>query len=76
MLRYEGDVEDIDFNDTTTISIEGAGEDFQGVEVDTSRNPIRRGNHIFIPVCIYKKATTGEWTIIIETEKVVSHDSS
>jgi hypothetical protein len=52
----------------SAITIEGPSENAQGVEVDGGRNSFKMGNIIFIPVCLGKDASVGQWKIKIKTE--------
>jgi hypothetical protein len=59
------------FNDAShTIEIENMENDFQGVEIDPHRNPLHHNNFIFIPLCIWKNATVGQYKIIIRSYPV------
>ena len=51
----------------STITIEGSQENWQGVEVDGRRNSFKVGNIIFVPICIGKDATAGQWQVKIKT---------
>jgi hypothetical protein len=47
-------------------SIEVAGA--QGVTIDTRIKAFSFGNLIFIPVCVERGASTGQWNITIKTD--------
>ena len=47
-------------------SIEVAGA--QGVIIDTRKKAFSFGNLIFIPVCVERGASTGQWNITIKTD--------
>ncbi len=40
----------------------------QGVTSDTRRTAFSFGNLIFIPVCVGRGASTGQWNLIIKTD--------
>ena len=60
---------DSQFNrDTSTIEITGAEAGAQGVSLDTKRNAFKFAGFIFVPVCVERGATTGQWDITIKTD--------
>ena len=60
---------DSQFNrDTSTIEITGAEAGAQGVSLDTKRNAFKFAGFIFVPVCVERGATTGQWNITIKTD--------
>lgn len=73
VLFYAGD---ININESvTTVTIEGDDSDFHGVERDTSRPCYQLFNYIFVPVYIYRDATAGQWTIVIQAKEKDSLDT-
>lgn len=65
LTDYTGD---INFDSpATTIEIAGSDSEFYGVEFDTGKKCIKIGSFILVPVCISSDATSGDWTIIIQT---------
>ena len=61
--------EDHHFDSTESlIWVEGASTDFSGVEVDQEKSAFKVWRFIFIPLWIEEWATTGRWTVQIETE--------
>ncbi len=72
IMKYD---EDIDLSNTT-ITIESSDNNYHGVEIDDTRNPVKMGTLIFIPVCIWKDATSGEWTVVIETGMADSYNAA
>ena len=60
---------DSQFNrDTSTIEITGAEAGAQGVSLNTKRNAFKFAGFIFVPVCVERGATTGQWNITIKTD--------
>ena len=46
----------------------GAAAGTQGVTSDTRKQAFSFGNLIFIPVCVERGASTGQWNITIKTD--------
>jgi hypothetical protein len=60
---------DSQFNrDASIIEITGAEAGAQGVSLDTKRNAFKFAGFIFVPVCVERGATTGQWNITIKTD--------
>jgi len=53
--------------DTSIIEITGAEAGSQGVSLDTKRNAFKFAGFIFVPICVERGATTGQWNITIKT---------
>jgi hypothetical protein len=65
MLTSEGN----HFNATQSrIEAVGPGEGARGVKIGSQSNAFSLDNILFIPVCIERGATTGQWSIRIETD--------
>ncbi|MEI6125901.1 MAG: carboxypeptidase-like regulatory domain-containing protein [Pseudomonadota bacterium] len=54
------------------ITITGAGKSYEGIDLDVSRNVIKIGILIFVPVCVESDATPGQWSVEIATDTVVA----
>jgi hypothetical protein len=52
----------------SSIEVTGDGAEAQGVTSDTRKQAFSFGNLIFIPVCVERGASTGQWNITIKTE--------
>lgn len=57
---------------TSVVRIIGAGTNYQGVNLDVSRNTFKIGMYIFVPVCIEQDASPGQWTVEIETDTQIA----
>ena len=57
----------------SSIEVTGDGAGAQGVTSDTRKQALSFGNLIFIPVCVERGASTGQWNITIKTD--VTNDS-
>ncbi len=61
--------ENIDFvNTQTSISVENTNDEFSGIEVDSTKRPVKIGQFIFIPIIVWKEAQLGQCTLKIESE--------
>ncbi len=73
VLFYAGD---ININESlTTVTIKGDDSDFHGVEQDMNRTCYQVLNYIFVPVYIYRDATPGTWTIVIQSKEKEGPDA-
>ena len=52
----------------SSIEVAGDGAGAQGVTIDTRKQAFSFGNLIFIPVCVERGATTGQWNLLIKTD--------
>jgi hypothetical protein len=52
----------------SSIEVTGDGAEAQGVMFDSQRQAFYSGNLIFIPVCVERGASTGQWNITIKTD--------
>jgi hypothetical protein len=51
----------------SSIEAVGSGAGAQGVSIDNRRQALSIGGILFIPVCITKDATVGQWSIRMKT---------
>ncbi len=73
IMRFSGEIDLSDPN--TFITIEGAEDQFYGIEVDSEREPVQAGAFMFIPVCMDRTATVGRWIIKIQLRDDTSDTS-
>ncbi len=65
VLKIEGDA---DFDrDSSMITVKGEEYGSSGVTVDSEGEAYKAFGFIFVPVCIERQATTGEWKVEIKT---------
>jgi hypothetical protein len=54
--------------ESSSIEISGPAAEAHGVMIDSRKSAVSVGRFIFVPVCIEKGATTGQWNLLITTE--------
>ena len=54
--------------ESSSIEITGPEAGAHGVMIDSRQSAVSVGRFIFVPVCIEKGATTGQWNLLIKTE--------
>jgi hypothetical protein len=57
----------------STVNVEGASYNFQGLEVNQAKRIMKVGMFIFVPICIEQGATVGQWTLEIETTGIADN---